>query len=162
MNAQTATTGGAEPRRKQSVWMRLLWFAAGGVVNYLLISTPLKYLKLHHPSWPDMVNTGLSASVGTAFFFFWNYFVNFRTGSRKRDALTRYIIAVSALGALQWLSLWAFTHIDTHPYIHLDLLHFIGVPLLNINRDVVAMQFCLGGFKFLIYHFWAFPAHKEK
>ena len=145
----------ADQPRKQSIAIRFLLFLAGAVLNYLLISTPLKYLKHHHSDWPDMLNTGLSVTVGTTFFFFWNYFVNFRTGSRKRDALTRYLIAAAALGGLQWLTLWAFTHIDRHPLVYLELLHF------NINRDVAAAQFLLGGFKFLIYHYWAFPAHKE-
>lgn len=151
----------AVPSRKQSIGLRLLLFLAGAVLNYLLISTPLKFLKHHHPGWPDMVTTGLSVIVGMTFFFFWNYFVNFRTGSRKRDAFTRYVIAAAALGGLQWLVLWAFTHLDRNPYVYLDPHHLLGLASININRDVVAAQFCLGGFKFLIYHYWAFPAHPE-
>lgn len=141
-------------REKQSVWMRVLWFGVGAGVSYLLISTPLAYLTKHHPEWPDIMKSGLSVGVGSTFFFFWNYFVNFRTGSSKRDALARYVAAVALLWALQSLALWLFKSIDKQPFVHL-----LG---LNINRDVVATQFSLGGFKFLIYHFWAFPAHKEK
>jgi hypothetical protein len=156
------TPSPAAPRKKQSVAARLLLFFAGAGVNYLLISTPLEYLRNHYPSLPDMVNAGLSLGVSATFFFFWNYFVNFRTGSRKRDALARYVVAAAGLWALSSLTLGLFNHIDLHPHIYLDLRHFIGVRPFNINRDVVATQFFLGGFKFLIYHYWAFPAHKEK
>lgn len=145
------TTRAAAPR-KQSVSLRFALFLVGGVVNYLLISAPLAYLKHHHPAMPEFVKVGLSVTVSTTFFFFWNYFINFRTGSRKRDALVRYLIAAGSLWALQWLILWALNGIDEHPLLW----------AFKINRDVVATQFCLGGFKFLIYHYWAFPAHKEE
>jgi len=138
--------------KKQSIGVRFALFLLGAVVNYLLISTPLAYLKHHHPGMPEALKVALSVSVSAAFFFFWNYFVNFRTGSRKRDALARYLIAAGSLLALQYLVLWLLNGADKHPFVHL---------VININRDVVATQLCLGGFKFLIYHYWAFPAHKE-
>ena len=150
-----ATSAPAAPRKKQSIVARLLLFFAGAGVNYLLISTPLKYLTHHHPTWPGMVNAGLSLGVSATFFFFWNYFVNFRTGSRKRDALVRYLIAAVALWALSSLALGALTRIDLHPYIEL------GIRQWKLNRDVIATQFCLGGFKFLLYHLWAFPPAKQ-
>ena len=161
MDTTSHMPGSAEQSSKQSIGVRFLLFLAGAVLNYLLISTPLKYLKHNHPGLPDMVTTGLSVIVGMSFFFLWNYFVNFRTGSRKRDALVRYIIAAATLGGLQWLVLWTFTHLDKNPYVYLGALHFIGLSALHINRDVVAAQLCLGGFKFLVYHYWAFPTHDE-
>jgi len=108
---------------RQHIAMRFFLFMVGAGVNYLLISIPFKYLKTHHPDLPDFIKSGASIAVSSVFFFFWNYFVNFRT-----------------------------SYLDPKPYFLL-LRH-------SLNRDIIATQFCLGGFKFLIYHFWAFPAGK--
>ncbi len=148
----TNTSGCVSAPPKQSMGLRFLLFLAGAVLNYLLISTPLDYLKHHHPAMPDFVKVCLSVLVSTTFFFFWNYFVNFRTGSPKRHALARYLVAAGSLLLLSALTLWALNGIDKYPFYY---------PFgFKLNRDVVATQFCLGGFKFLIYHYWAFPAHK--
>lgn len=162
MNSTAAMAAPSDTPRKQPVWQRMFWFGAGAVVNYLIISLPLKYLKLHHPGLPDVFKVGISVTAGTFFFFFWNYFVNFRTGSRKRDALARYLVAAGGLWLLQWLTLSILDGIDKAPLFTVDLGWLVKLKAFQINRDVVATQFCLGGFKFLIYHYWAFPAHKER
>jgi len=141
------------PPKKQSTAVRFAWFLAGAGVNYLLISTPFKYLRTH-TALPIIAISACSLAVSACFFFFWNYFVNFRTDSRKRDALIRYIIAVIGMWILSTLTLTALKHFNAH--LHLDIGKY---PL---DLDIIATQFCLGGFKFLIYHYWAFPAQGSK
>ena len=135
-------------KRQQALRSRIFWFLAGAVVNYLFISTPFKYLKLH---------TGLSVaaisacSIGlsTTFFFAWNILVNFRSDARKRDALLRYIVAVVVMWALSSTILTLLKHFNFH--FALSLARF------PIDLDIVATQFFIGGFKFLVYHRWVFP-----
>src|SRR5450432_1347641 len=64
------------PRQRQIVRKRLVWFLAGAGVNYLLISTPFKYLSAH-TTLPIWEKSACSFAVSTAFFFGWNYFINF-------------------------------------------------------------------------------------
>ena len=136
----------AQPKSAQTLQSRIFWFLVGAVVNYVVISTPFKYLKLH----TDLSVTAISAcSVGisTAFFFVWNYFVNFRGDSRRRDALARYLAAVCCMWAAQSTLLSALKHVN---------FNVLG-GRLPIDLDIVATQFFIGGFKFLLYHFWVFP-----
>ena len=140
------------PPKKQSVTSRFLWFIAGAGVNYLLISTPFKYLRTH-TDLPIIAISACSLAISTIFFFFWNYFVNFRTDSRKRDAFARYLIAVGIMWALSTLTLTALKKIDLH--------YHLSIGKFPLDLDIIATQFCLGGFKFLLYHMWAFPPAKQ-
>jgi hypothetical protein len=131
----------------------LLWFLGGSGVNYLLISMPFKWLR---------ANTGLTieqtaaASMATSalFFFCWNYFVNFRTDSRKRDALWRYVVAVCVMWTLSTTLLAFLKRYNAN--MHFELGRFA------LDLDVIATQFFLAGIKFPIYHFWAFPVESTK
>jgi hypothetical protein len=139
-------------KRQQTLRVRVFWFMAGAVVNYLFISTPFNYLKIH----TGMSLAAISAcSVGlsTSFFFVWNYFINFRGNSRKRDALLRYVIAMIVMWAVSSTMLTVLKHCDFH--LALSLGSF------PIDLDIVATQFFIGGFKFLVYHRWVFPLTKQ-
>jgi putative flippase GtrA len=131
---------------------RVLWFLVGAVVNYLLIATPFKYLRTH-TALPIWQISACSVGVGTVFFFLWNYFVNFRTDSRKRDALARYLTAVVVLYSASTGLLTLFKHINAH--LALNLGRF------PIDLDVVTTQLCMGWLKFIVYHKWAFPVAKR-
>ncbi|MCX6966373.1 MAG: hypothetical protein NTZ46_01105 [Verrucomicrobia bacterium] len=141
-------------KKKQTLRSRILWFVAGSVVNYLFIATPFKYLRTH---------TGLSVaaisacSIGlsTSFFFLWNYFINFKGDSRRRDALARYVVAVVFMWALSSLTLTLLKYVDFHFALSLPG----GFP---IDLDIVATQLFIGGFKFFVYHRWVFPVHSPK
>jgi len=146
------TPPAASPKAKQQLHSRLFWFFAGAGVNYLIISTPFKWLKAH-TSLPDLAISACSLGVSAAFFFCWNYFVNFRTDSRKRDALARYLTAVGLMWALSSLTLTALKRVNFG--FALSLGHHA------LDLDIVATQFFLGGLKFLLYHKWAFPVTKE-
>ena len=74
-----------EMSRHQQLRSRIFWFLAGATLNYLLISTPFKFLR-SNTDLPLWAISACSLGVSTSFFFLWNYFVNFRTNSRKRDA----------------------------------------------------------------------------
>ena len=143
----------SDQKRQQTVRARMFWFLTGSVVNYLFISTPFHYLKAH---------TGLSlaaisaCSIGlsTSFFFVWNYFVNFRGNSRRRDALLRYVIAVFGMWVCSSLTLTLLKSVNFHCSLSLGAL--------PVDLDIVATQLFLGGFKFLVYHFWVFPTGKTQ
>jgi hypothetical protein len=148
----TPPAAGGKAKRQQTLQSRIIWFLAGAVVNYLFIATPFNYLK-HHT---DMSLAGISAcSVGisTTFFFVWNYFINFRGDSRKRDALLRYVIAV--------IVLWAVSSTLLTLLKHCDFRLALNLGKFPIDLDIVATQFFIGGFKFLVYHRWVFPLPKE-
>jgi GtrA-like protein len=139
-----------EARRKQQLRSRVFWFLAGAGVNYLLIVTPFKWLT-KHTSMPILAISGCSFGVSTSFFFVWNYFINFRTDARKRDALARYLTAVACMWASSSAILAGLKHIDLHPILS------VGRFSLGLDRDIIATQFCLSGIKFLLYHKWVFP-----
>jgi putative flippase GtrA len=136
---------------RQPTRHRLVWFIVGGVVNYLLISMPFKWLKLH-TELPLLAVSALSLAVSTSFFFVWNYFVNFRTDSRKRDAFARYVTATLVLWVVSSSLLTLFKSFKGGLAFQLA-----GFPL---DLDIVTLQLCLGWLKFIVYHKWAFPSAK--
>jgi hypothetical protein len=147
---QLTTEDHVKPR--QALRMRFFWFLAGSGLNYLLIATPFKWLKTN----TDMSNWSIAAcsmGVSAVFFFLWNYFINFRTHARKRDALPRYIGAVICMWALSSNLLAFLKHHDYH--------HAFSVARIGLDLDVVATQFFLAGLKFFLYHKWVFPVPKE-
>jgi putative flippase GtrA len=139
--------------RRQAVRMRIFWFLAGSGVNYLLISTPFNYLKAH-TALSIGASAAISLATSTLFFFCWNYFVNFRTDARKRDALWRYIVAVGLMYSLSTLLLTFLKHHDFHLKMK--------VGGIGLDLDIIATQFFLAGIKFPLYHYWAFPVKRTK
>lgn len=137
---------------RQAVRMRFLWFLAGAGLNYLLISTPFKWLQAH-TQLPLPALAACSVGVATTFFFFWNYFINFRSDSRKRDALPRYIAAVACMLVLSSAMLTLLKSFDWH--------FKFAVARHSLDLDVVATQFFLAGLKFFLYHKWVFPVPKD-
>jgi hypothetical protein len=142
------TPAAGEARRNQQLRSRIFWFLAGAGVNYLLIATPFKWLT-KHTDLPVFAISACSLGVSASFFFAWNYFINFRTDARKRDALPRYIAAVLCMWAASTATLTVLKHFDAH--LALTIGRF---PL---DLDVVATQFFLSGLKFFLYHKWVFP-----
>ena len=138
---------------KRTLQLRILLFLVGAVVNYLLIATPLQWLEANAKNLPGYLRAGISVGVSSSFFFFWNYFVNFRTDSRKRDAFGRYVATVAILWALSTSILTMFKSFDAN----------MAFALLGkqIDLDVIATQACFGWLKFIIYHKWAFPVARE-
>ena len=132
--------------------MRFFWFVSGSGVSYLLISTPLNWLQ-HHTALPTWAVAGCSLAVSQTFFFLWNYFINFRTDTRKRDALPRYILAV---GIMWVLSSTTLTLLKSH-----DFHHALSLGKFPLDLDIIATQFFLAGLKFFLYHKWVFPLPKE-
>jgi putative flippase GtrA len=140
------------PKRRQKTRARFLWFMAGSVANYLLILTPFKWLKAN-TDLPVLAIAACSLAVSTSCFFLWNYFINFRGDSRKRDALPRYLTAVAVMFLLS-------TNLLAYLKGHDARMAFsiAGIPL---DLDIVATQFFLAGLKFFLYHKWVFPLPKD-
>ena len=145
-------------KSKQTLGSRLFWFFAGAGVSYLFIATPFKYLNKAYPELSTGVISGCSIGVSTVFFFLWNYFINFRGDSRRRDALARYLVAVVVLWAL---STTTFTLLKSS-YLFDSARKHLGKFHVDLDIDIVATQFLIGGFKFLVYHRWVFPVSKQK
>ena len=137
--------------RKQQLRSRLFWFLAGATLNYLLISTPFKYLRAN-TEMPIWAISACSIGVSTTFFFLWNYFINFRTDSRKRDALARYVAAVGCMWFLSSSTLTLLKQFNAQ-------MHF-SLGRIPLDLDIVATQFFLSGLKFCLYHVWVFPLPK--
>ena len=147
---ETADT--SKPATKpHTVKHRIVWFLVGAVVNYLLIASPFKYLT-QHTQLAVWQKSAMSMAVSATFFFFWNYFINFRTDSRKRDAFPRYLAAVVILWAISSALLTAFKQFDAKLSVN--------VGKFSPDLDVVTLQLCFGWLKFIVYHKWAFPAAK--
>lgn len=134
--------------RSQKLRSRIFWFLAGSVLNYLLISTPFKWLQAN-TAMPLIAISACSIGLSTTFFFAWNYFVNFRTDVRKRDAFPRYLGAVGVMWLLSSLTLTALKHFDAQ-------MSF-DIARTAVDLDIVATQFFLAGLKFALYHKWVFP-----
>jgi hypothetical protein len=145
--SRSAPTTAAPPSR-QALHSRLLWFLAGAGVNYLLISTPFKWLEAH-TELPRLAVSACSLAVAASFFFVWNYFVNFRSDARKRDALPRYLAAVAVMWLLSTVTLTALKSFDARMAF--------SVGRVALDLDIVATQFFLSGLKFFLYHKWVFP-----
>jgi putative flippase GtrA len=140
------------PERKQQLRARIFWFLAGASINYLLIATPFKWLRAN-TDLPIWATAACSLAISTSLFFAWNYFINFRTDSRKRDALARYLTAVIFMWALSSATLTLLKHFNAHMAFNLGRF-----PL---DLDIVATQFFLSGLKFCLYHLWVFPLPKD-
>jgi hypothetical protein len=135
----------------QKLRSRFFWFLAGAGVNYLLISTPFKWLSAN-TELPVWAISACSLAVSTSFFFAWNYFINFRTDSRKRDALARYVTAVGMMWLLSSITLTILKHFDAQMAFR--------IARIPLDLDIVATQFFLAGLKFTLYHKWVFPLEK--
>jgi putative flippase GtrA len=134
--------------RRRHFRSRVFWFFAGGAISYVLIATPFRLLQTH-TALPVWALSACSIGVSTTFFFVWNYTVNFRTDARKRDALPRYLIAVTVVWLLSSTTLTVLKHVDAQLGVHLG-----SIPL---DLDIVGTQVLLSGLKFLLYHKWVFP-----
>ena len=139
--------------REQQIRSRIFWFLAGATLNYLLIATPFRYLRTH-TEMPIWAISACSIGVSATFFFLWNYFVNFRTDSRKRDALARYVAALLCMWFLSSTTLTVLKHFNAQMSFSLG-----RIPL---DLDIVATQFFLAGLKFFLYHVWVFPVPKNR
>jgi putative flippase GtrA len=146
------TSAPDQTRRRQQLRSRIFWFLAGAGVNYLLISTPYHWLT-KHTTLPIWAMSASSIGVSASFFFLWNYFINFRTESRKRDALPRFLAAYLCMWAASSTTLTILKHFNAHLSLSIG-----GFPL---DLDIVATQFLLSGLKFFLYHKWVFPLARE-
>lgn len=145
------TTPDGAAAKHRALQSRVIWFLAGASVNYLLIATPFKWLKAH-TALPTLAISACSIGVSTVFFFAWNYFINFRTDVRKRDALVRYIGAVALMWALSSTTLAFLKSFDAG--------RAFSLGAFPIDLDIVGTQFFLAGLKFFLYHKWVFPLPK--
>lgn len=128
----------------QRLRMRLLWFAVGGVIGYVLNAGPF-FLIERYLGWSPRVGYAISLGVQTFVFFLWNYFVNFRTSAAWQDCAWRYLAAVGLF------------------YVGNYLLAQLGFWLAPEWRYLViaAVPVALAALKFSVYHWWVFPRQRR-
>jgi len=131
-------------KKRQPLIERIIWFVVGGVgsagMNTLLTQT-----FDHTLHWRTGPSLAVSFAIMTAFFFFWNYFINFRTSAIWKDCLWRYLLSVAICYGLNVLI--SFSAIKK----------FGAEKSLSRFLIITAVLSVTGGVKFLLYHFWVFP-----
>ena len=129
----------------QSLVSRLFWFGVGGVISVALNLGPFHWLH-EHAGLPDALALAISLTCVTVIFSVWNYLVNFRTARRWRECQVRYLSAI------------AFCYLLTYT-IALTGIKQWGATTLWLKYAIVAgTQVGVSGVKFLLYHFWVYPA----
>jgi putative flippase GtrA len=133
-----------QPRKIPKVLLRrIFWFLCGGVVGFGLNAGPFALLHRH---LPDNAAYAASLAVATVVFFFWNYFVNFRTPAAWHACAWRYLAAVGVMYLLNFL-----------------LTTRVGFAMFPKQKYgvIAVVPALLSSVKFVLYNFWAFP-HKPK
>lgn len=99
-----------------------------------------------HAGLPDAAALAISLTCVTLIFSVWNYLVNFRTARGWRECQVRYLSAI------------AFCYLLTYS-IALTGIKQWGATSLWLKYAVIAgTQVGVSGVKFLLYHFWVYPA----
>lgn len=124
-----------------------MFFAIGGAFSSGLNTGIFKLCSavLHFPKWGALA---VSIVITAVVFFLWSYYVNFRTSQVWRNCIGRYLTCVAACQAINYAV--AFTCIGIWGS------EWKKVWLIN-----VAVMSVTGGVKFLLYHFWVFPAGRD-
>jgi putative flippase GtrA len=133
----------SQPKPKQPLVARLRFFALGGVGS-AFTNFSILYAATHFLHWKYNAGYALSAGSTAVVFFFWSYFINFRTSLVWKNCIGRYIICF--LLALLMNYLIGVT----------GLKHYGSSRPLQLLVIFIVQSFT-GGIKFLLYHFWVFP-----
>ena len=102
------------------------------------------------PSCRSGPSSACSIGVSASFFFLWNYFINFRTDRRKRDACraTSRAVALHVGALLRHAHSRSSTSTRTSPSA--------SAASRSISTSSPRSSF-LAGLKFFLYHKWVFP-----
>ena len=131
-------------KKQQPVIERIIWFVVGGVGSAGMNTLMTQFFD-HTLGWRTGPSLSVSFAIMTSFFFFWNYFINFRISAVWRDCLWRYLLSVAVCYGLNVLI--SFSAIKKFGAEKSLQRFFIIAAVLSIT----------GGVKFLLYHFWVFP-----
>jgi putative flippase GtrA len=138
--------GRSEPAAApQSLFFRLLWFGAGGVLSYTL-NVSCFLLLTRHLGLSQRVAYACSLALITGVTFGWSYLVNFRTSRSLQSCLKRYVATLVICYGLNYLM------------AHVAFAFWPDKPKLIILVVLVI----IAGVKFLIYHWWVFPRVTER
>jgi len=143
--ATAPTPSSAATRPPQSLPSRLFWFGVGGGISVCLNLGPFHWLH-EHAGLPDAAALGISLACVTVIFSIWNYLLNFRTAAGWGECQVRYLSAI------------AFCYLLTYSIALTGIKHW-GTTGLWVKYAIVAgTQVGVSGVKFLLYHFWVYPA----
>lgn len=128
-------------QRLRPLAIRIFWFGFGGALSVFLNAGPFHLLRTRaglSGHWAYAI----SLCFATGLFLFWNYYINFRTSASFRSCAARYLVAVGLCTTINYLTV--ISGLKLRP----------GWWLAIIGTVQVGM----GGVKFLLYHFWVYPA----
>ena len=143
--ATAPTDSSATPPPRQSLVSRLFWFGVGGAFSVALNLGPFHWLH-EHGGLPDAAALAISLTCVTAIFSAWNYLVNFRTSRGWRECQVRYLSAV------------VLCYLLTYTIALTGIKQWGGTSLWLKYAIVAGTQIGVSGIKFLLYHFWVYPA----
>jgi hypothetical protein len=120
---------------------RIFWFVLGGVLSIFLNANLFRLLsaELH---WSRYLAYGISLASVNVLLFVWNYFVGFRTTAPWSVAARRQAVCIGSSNLLN--------------YALVMLLQ--GVFPRWTAAVIATVQILIAGFKFVIYHYWVYPA----
>jgi len=120
---------------------RIFWFVLGGVLSIFLNANLFRLLsaELH---WSRYLAYGISLATVNVLLFVWNYFVGFRTTARWTVAARRQAVCLGSCNLLNY-----------------GLVMVLQGVFPRWPAAVIAtVQILIAGFKFVIYHYWVYPA----
>ncbi len=122
----------------------MVWFVVGGIGSAGANTLFTQFFD-HTLHWRTGPSLAVSFGIMTTFFFFWNYFINFRTSVVWKDCLWRYLGSVAVCYGLNLL-------------ISFSAIKKLGVEGSLARLAIITVVLSItGGVKFLLYHFWVFP-----
>ena len=125
----------------KSFLTRLFWFVVGGVLS-IAVNAGLFRVFYMYFGWNRFVAYGLSLAIINVLLFFWNYFVGFETQAHWSVSATRQAVCLAVANGLNYLLVMVLQGL------------FPRWPEVII----AFVQVFIAGFKFVLYHWWVYPA----
>jgi hypothetical protein len=139
-------------KQHRAVIMRVFWFGVGGVLSILFNAGLFGFLTAGLFLGRHLLIAGLhinrylaygsSLAAVNVLLFVWNYFVGFRTTSHWTVAARRQAVCIGSSNLLNY----AFEVI------------LQGIFPQWQSAVIAAVQIFIAGFKFVLYHYWVYPA----
>jgi putative flippase GtrA len=121
--------------------MRIFWFGIGGVLS-IFFNAGLFRLLTAEFRWNRYLAYAVSLAAVNVLLFVWNYFVGFRTSAHWTVAARRQVVCIGSSNLLNYALVMVLQSV------------FPRWP----EAVIAAVQILIAGFKFLLYHYWVYPA----
>ena len=128
-------------KQHRAMIMRIFWFGVGGALS-ILLNTGLFRLLTTGLRWSQPLAYGVSLAAVNVLLFVWNYFVGFRTTTHWTVAARRQVVCIASSNLLNYAL----------------VMILLGVFPRWPEAVIAAVQVLIAGFKFVLYHYWVYPA----